>query len=75
MRAHFYFQNDQKDQPDVTLSKQVWFSYVRKIPDDQEFYCFPTILHFDDKTNENPNHRYCQYPGQLEESEAFLIPN
>ena len=64
-RGHFYFQNDQKDQADVTFSKLAWFSYVRKIGDDQEFYCFPTILHFDDKINENPHHRYCRYSGQF----------
>ena len=42
----FIFKMTKKYQADVTFSKQAWFSYVRKIRDDQEFYCFPTIPHF-----------------------------
>ena len=79
MRGHFYFQNDQKEQPDLTFSKQASFSYVRKIRDDQEFYCFPTIPHFDDKIDENPNHRYCRYSGQFQRirgiSYSKLVPD
>ena len=79
MRGHFYFQNDQKDQADVTFSKLAWFSYVRKIRDDQAFYCFPAIPNFDDKINENPNHRYCRYTGQFRRmggiSYSKLVPH
>lgn len=79
MRGHLYFQNDQKGQADVTFTKLAWFSYVRKIRDDQEFYCFPTIPHFDDKINENPNHRYCRCSGQFRRiggiSYSKLVPD
>ena len=75
MRGHFYFQNDQKDQADVTFSKLAWFSHVRKIRDDQEFYCFPTIPHFDDKIKKTQIIDIVDTLDNFEELEAFLIPN
>ena len=74
-RGHFYFQNDQKDQADVTFSKLAWSSYVRKIQDDQEFTVSPPSHILMTKLMKTHIIDIVDTLANFEESEAFLIPN